>query len=666
MPLGKIQLRPGVVVELTPTANEQGWSQSQLVRFFGGQVQKYGGWARVPGIDRLQGTCRGMFGWADLIGTAHMAIGTEQRLYVLTGGLLSDITPLAQTSNIAPAVQTFAGSTSVTIIDSSNYSPSVGDWIDLTVPVSVGGIVVQGAYKIIAFAATGYTIIAASPATQTAGPGGTVPSFSTANASSTVTVTYVNHGLVAGGNFTANTTTSVGGLSLTGTYSVLQVLDANTFTINAGALATSSATASMNSGQMQIEYLLASGQTTTTVAGGFGVGLYGRGDYGKTNAGVTTQLTQPARTWSLDHFGQNLIASPDQGPIYNWGPPTIAPAMVIDPSAPIINKIVFAIAQTQIIMAAGSSVGSSYYPTLIRWCDSGDFTAWVATVANQAGSFQIPSGSYITAAISVGLGALIWTDIDIWAVTYQGPPYVFGFNQIGINCAALSKKAPAVFGHSVIWPSTKGFFRYDGGNVVPVPCPVWDIFWNNIDTTQTEQVCSGVNTLFNEISWFFPCTDGQRRYVKWNFLENVWDYGLLDRTAWVDHTPMGNPMATDSAGLLYQHEVGNDADGVPMQSYAQSGYYDIADGDVMSYINCIIPDFISTAGSSIDITVLATDYPGEAPRSYGPFTVTPTTQRINCSLRGRQVAFRVSSSDISSFWRMGAVRFNRAQAGKRP
>jgi hypothetical protein len=667
VPFKKIAIRPGVSVELTPTLNEGGYSESQLIRFFAGQLQKIGGWTKIAGVT-IAGICRALFAWADLVGTYHLAIGSEQRLYVLTGGALSDITPVVATSNIPPAVQTIAGSTTITITDSS-YTPAIGDWIYLGTAIGIAGASVSvpvGFYQVIALpSATSYSLATTTTALASSGPG-VVAKYTTVLGSPIVTVVLPNHGLIVGAAYNATPSTTVGGLIINGTYSATTVLDTNTFQITAGGSAITSATASVNSGNMQISYLLPSGQDTSMALGGFGAGDFGGGDFGGSDAGSTSPLVVPLRTWSLDHFGQDLIASPDLGKIYYWAPPAIAPAIVLSATAPIINRVVFAMPQIQIIVAAGSSFGSSYNPTLLRWSDSGDFTDWDAAVTNQAGSFQLPSGSYITAGLATGLGALIWTDIDLWSMTYQGLPYVFGFNQVGTNCGALSKRSPAVIGQQVIWPSLRGFFRYAGGAITPVECPVWDWFYNNIDIQQAEQVTCALNVLYNEVAWYFRTTVPDTRYVKWNFLENLWDFGILDRTAWVDHTPYSAPVGSDSLGGLFVHENSHDADGSPIVCYGQTGYYDLQDGNEMQNVKAVIPDFLLSANATLMMTILATDNPGDPPRSYGPYAITATTRRFNVSLRGRQIAFRFASSDLGSTWRTGATRVSVAPAGSRP
>lgn len=666
MPFSKIRIRPGVTVELTPTAAEGMYSSSQLIRFFAGQLQKLGGWTKVAGV-AIAGVCRALFAWADLVGTYHLAAGSEQRLYVLTGGTLFDITPVVATSNIAPAVTTLAGTPVVTITDAS-YTPSIGDWINLTIPVAIAGaqlVVPAGYYQVTQIPSSGgYSIALPSVARGNSGSG-VVPTYTTVAGSPVVTITMLND-FTVGAAYTVTMPTTIGGLIINGPYSVSAVLNSNSFQITAGSPASSSATVAVNGGNMQIQYLLPSGLAVSTALGGFGAGDFGGGDWGGTNPGDGTTPVEQLRTWSLDHFGQDLIASPDQGAIYYWAPPTVTPAVVLSATAPTINRIVFAMPQAQIIIAAGSSVGTSYNPTLVRWCDSGDFTDWTPAVTNQAGSYQMPSGSYITAGLALGLGALIWTDIDLWSMTYQGLPYVFGFNQIGSNCGALSKRSPAVVGQEVVWPSLRGFFRYAGGSIAPLECPVWDFFYNNIDIIQAEQCASALNVLYNEVAWYFRSTVPDTRYVKWNYLENLWDYGILERTAWDDRSPYSNPVGADSMGNLFVHENSDDANGSPLVCYGQTGYYDLQDGDEIQYVNAIIPDFLMSENATVQMTIYATDNPGDVPRTYGPYPITATTRRFNVSLRGRQIAFRFASNDLGSSWRTGATRVTIKQAGRRP
>lgn len=586
MPIRKLVIKPGVDVEHTPTQNEGGINTSRLIRFFAGVVQKIGGWTALA-LPAFAGVCRGLFGWADYNAVPYLAVGTDQRLYVVDGAL-SDITPIYATNVLTNAFTTLIGSMVVTVHDATTL-PSVGDWINITTSLTVGGIPLQGYWLVtMVVDAADYQITTNTAATSTAGP----------------------------------------------------------------------------TGNATIEYLLPSGYAVNTDLTGFGVGDFGLGDFGVAGSG---SIVGRLRQWSFDQFGQDLIASPTVGAIYYWHPPMIQPASVVDASAPTQNIVVFVVGQAQIIVAAGSSVGADLFPTLIRWCDSGDFTDWVATATNQAGSFQLPTGSTVVAALSTGLGALIWTDTDIWSMVYQGLPFVFGFNRVGTNCEAISQRAPVVVGNAIVWPSIRGFFRYDGSGVTPMLCPVWDVMFNNLDETQLEQITGGRNTLFNEAAWWFPTTDGGIGRVKWNYLENLWDYdpvGAVERTAWVDHSPLGNPIGADPNGLLQQHEVGNNDNGAPIEWEFTTGYFDIADGDQYSFVDFMVPDALGN-WTEFDMNVLSTDSPFTPPATHGPFAITPTTPYQNPRIRGRQVAFQFTGNDLDSFVRIGAVRIRTAPAGRR-
>lgn len=663
--MAKLTLRPGVDTQKSPTLNEAGISDSQLIRFPFGLPEKQGGWLILPNLPPLVGTCRGLFGWADYNGVPYLAIGTEQRLQVMSGGRIGDITPLRATTNPAVSFATTSGSSSVTIADTNN-DVTVGDWIKLTVPVAVGGIVVQSNYYRVTAVVDGdhYTVNVGVPATATVTAGGSVATFSVTLGSSTVTVSLANHNLRVGNVYTVNASTAVGGVTMSGVYNVSAVIDANNFQVVAGQVATATVSnVAENGGNTQIEYLLASGYAAPTALTGWGVGDFGMGDWGTGSSGA---IKAPARQWSLFNFGQDLIASPTGGAIYYWAPPnTNTPATVVDPSAPTENLVVFGMGQANIIIAAGSSVSGSLYPTLIRWCDQSDFTDWIATVSNAAGSYQIPTGSMVMAGLAIGLGALIWTNVDVWSMNFIGQPFIFSFNRVGVSCEPLGMQCVAVMpGNIIAWPGPRGFFRFDGGSVYSLPCSVWDAFYKQIDPTLQALTFSATNALFSEVSWYFIRLDGQIGYVRWNYMNNVWDKGILDRTAWTDISPVGNPIGASSAGKLYQHEIGNDADTQALNWSFTTGYFDIQAGEDFSFVDFIIPDFVGNY-SAVQLVLFAQDAPNLPVRTYGPFVISPGTEYLNVRVRGRQLAMQFSGSDLGSEVRLGAVRYRFAPAGRR-
>lgn len=669
-----LKLKPGVSLEASPTLNTFMLAASNLVRFYGGLVQKLGGWVQKS-AQTFIGTCRGLHAWADIVGNPYIAIGTEQRLQVIEQGSLVDITPLAATDNVAVNFSTVALSATVTIVDAS-YSPNIGDWINIQTQVSVGGIILFGYYRVQTVpSGTSYTITAATPATGTVNNGGAVPAYTTTNTLSTVSVLLANHGLAALSLFNAVVSTTVATVVIASIYSVTSVTDANNFVITTTGTANASTTASENSGNVRIQYLIPSGTTVSTALVGYGVGDYGVGDYGQGSAG---QITAPGRQWSLDHWGQDLIASPSGGGIYYWAPPTVAPALVLSGSAPLFNLSVMVMPQAQIIISFGAEVGGTLQPLLIRWTDDGDFTDWTATAINQAGSYQVPTGSALVGNLAVGLGAVFWTDTDFWSITYLGFPFVFGFNRVAQNVGLIAQRAAGVIGTLVVWLGLQQFFQYNiGGGVQPMECPVWDFYWYNVDLTNLPLIHCAVNNIFNEMAWHFPLSTASvlysvntpYAYVKYNYVENCWDIGLsaqYQRTASMPISPAGNPMGADLTGLIQEHERGFDANGQAMLWSWQSGFFDIDEAQTMQFSDFMIPDFL-TQGS------VPTFVPNIQTMEFasGPITTvvapafTSATPFITYSARGRYMAFGFAGgpSDVGTFNRLGAVRIRSAPDG---
>ena len=689
MSIRTIKLNAGVSTITSESLNETQWSVSNLIRFYGHLPQKLGGWNHLN-TQPLVGTCRGMHAWADIIGTAYIACGTEQRLQVLEGGAIIDITPVMSTTNPPTSgFSTVAGSTTVTITDTS-YQPNVGDWVNLIVQVSIGGIILWGFYLVSStIGATQYTIEAQSPATSTAASG-LAPVFTTSTGNATVNVAFPNHGTLAGNPVNFLVSTTVGGVTIAGIYTVVSVVNANNFIINAATAATSDATAAMNGGNAQISYLLSSGYVVNTPISGYGIGDYGMGDYGLSSDDESS--VGHLRQWSMDHWGQYLLASPTNGPIYYWNPPVPAPAQIISVNAPTMNASMFVIPQAQIIVALGAEIGGVQEPLLARWCDAGDFTDWTASTSNQAGSYQLSSGNRLVGGLPVGLGALLWTDTDVWYMQYIGFPLIFSFTQISSSGGLYAMRAQGGSAGQVAWLGTRGFFTYQtGGGVSSIECPVWDFIFQNIDKTQPEQAHCAVNRLFNEMAFFFPVDSGSEiydpamplAYVKVNLVENVWDYGMssqYQRTAWVEKNPHGLPVGTDFNGFIQQHEEGFDADGSAMIWLYQTGYFSMLDGEEFMFVDLMLPDFVlkwdGPSPPVINVSLLGTDYPiglsdGEGigqPLRDGPYTINTAqpgaTLMVPVRLRARQIAIEFTGSDLGSFSRLGAVRIRFAPDGR--
>lgn len=385
------------------------------------------------------------------------------------------------------------------------------------------------------------------------------------------------------------------------------------------------------------------------------------------------------RIWSLDNFGQNLIAIPSGGSIYVWTPPfTGVRAGLIGP-APRVNQGGFVAADLQIVIAYGCgplAVPGAGDPMMVRWCDQSDYQVWLASTTNQAGSFRLSRGNRIVGGLQSANAGLLWTDFSLWAMQYIGYPLVFSFREIGENCGLIAQKAAVAAGSIAYWMSDHGFFRIAGGGVEQIPCTVWDFVYKDLDQTNQDKCVAALNFHFSEVWFFFPSLSGGTgeidSYVKYNMAENLWDCGRLVRTAWTDANRPGAPLGVDGGGLVQQHDVTTDANGAAMTGvFVQSGFVDLGDGGEIILANRVIPDFVWTGSGqnpSLSLTFLIRNFPGDTPTTMGPFTVTPTTEFITLTsllqdgktpavgIRGREIAVRISSDGLGVFWRNGTNR----------
>ena len=414
------------------------------------------------------------------------------------------------------------------------------------------------------------------------------------------------------------------------------------------------------------------GSGTHTLGIGFGSGTYGFGITPGTQTGTPISATN----WTIDNWGQDVVACPAGGGIYYWNPTGGFSTLVNILTAPVFNEGIFVSMPQQILVAYGSTVaqniGVQQDPLLVAWSDIGDFEAWTPLTTNQAGSYRIPTGSKIVGGIQGPQNGLIWTDLDMWSMNYLGYPLVFGFTKVGANCGLAGKHAACQLSGNVYWMGQSNFFMFGGSGVQVIPCPIWDYVFQNVDTANIYKTVACANTSFNEVWWFFPASAGSgepNRYVKYNTLERTWDYGSLSRTAWIDQSVLGPPIAASPDSYIWKHETTEDAAGSAIVSSMQTGYFVVNEAHEKTFIDLIWPDFKyglygGSQGASIQVTVYGADYPTDTPTAFGPFTMNSTTQYINLRMRARLVAMKFESSDLGSFWRIGNVRVRYAQDGK--
>lgn len=675
VPFEKIVLRPGVNTQQTVLLNEASWSVSNLIRFFQGLLQKIGGWARIVSTP-LIGTCRGILAWADLTGNVYVAAGTEQRLEVVSAGILYDITPIRKTTNPAPVLGFTLGSNLVQVTDAS-HGASSGDWINLLTPIqdaSQSFSIPAGFYQISSIVdVNNYLISTPFTATSTSSGGNATPQFFTTNGSAIVTVLIVPDlgGFATGSVFNCNVSTAVGGLTIFGPYIV--TISGGNITITAISGATSTANAFENGNMARIQYLLPTGLVSAGIAQGFGDGGFGLGPY---SIGGASSTPAPLRQWSLGAWGEQLIASPSYGALYFWDPTSgtfLNPAAIIT-NAPAQQTGFFIAMPEQQIVSYGATDPSTgnIDPMLIRWCDVADYNDWTATAVNQAGSFRLPRGSKIVGGLQGPQYGLLWTDLGLWAQQYVQPPLIYGFTEISEGCGLISMRSVGILGTDIVWASQNGFFLYSTSTVQPLACDVWDVVFGNLTQTQFDKMLIGPNTHFNEFFLFYPSLTGNGEndsYVKCTKINGgwqLWDYGSLIRTAWTDQSVFGGPLGVDGNSLIQQHEQGTDADGSPLISSATSGWFKLNDGQLFVFIERMIPDFVLTGGATLQITVYTADYPEDTPTAHGPFNVTNTTEYIIIRSRSRLARIQISGTgDIGTFWRLGEMLYMATPSGRR-
>jgi hypothetical protein len=708
MPHAAIKLVGGANQVETPALNENsGISQTQLIRYMYDPngvslVQKIGGWSKFNPTP-MPATVRALWAWEDLNDQSHLAVGTQTdstgsaHLIVITAGSLDDITPTALTDNITPVVSSTSESPSITITDATTPGITNYNTVYIATQISIGGVVLFGLYMCDPdgfLAGDAYTVYARDqlgnllPAASSSSTP-VLPSFTTVSGTVTVTVNLPAYTYAIGDTFPVLVPTTVGGITFYGNYIVQTIVDANNFTIIANVPATSGATGTINGGLARFIYSF--GQGALPGGTGYGAGIYGGGGYGSGTA-VTPSTGNPidAIDWTLDNWGEILIACPDRiaptdgtpfQPIYQWDEGA-AQATIITNAPPVNDGVFVAMPQRQIV-AWGSTQTGIQDPLLINWCDVGNYNQWIALVTNQAGSYRIPKGSRIVGCAQGPQQAIIWTDIDVWSMQYIGPPFVYSFNEIGAGCGMIARKAGTAVNGIYYWMGFSQFYSLSSSGVQPIPCPVWDVIFQNLNTaidpvtgvSNTQKIRVAVNSRFGEIQWFYPSANGTGEidsYVKYNIYlgQNGWDYGTLGRSAWVDQSVLGPPIGADpSTLLLYQHETSNDADGTAMNSFFQTGYYAVAEGDVKAFVDWCWPDFKwgffdAAQTAQIQITFLVADYPGDTPQVFGPYSVTQATEYFYTRFRARLMAVKISSSDLGSFWRIGNIRYRFAPDGK--
>lgn len=629
MPLTKLQFRPGIVRDTTSYTNEGGWFDCDKVRFRQGVPERIGGWERISNSE-FQGTARGLKPFRALDGTSFMGVGTHLKYYVEEGGGYNDITPIRSTT-------------------------AAGD---------------------VTFAAT--------------------------NGSSTLTVTDNGHGAVANDFVTFSGAVTLGGNItadvLNQEYQIVTVPTANSYTITAkdtsGTTVTANSSDTGNGGSAVVgAYQINVGLDTSVAGSGWGAGTWGRGTWGST--ATLTAVTDILRLWSHDNFGEDLIINVRDGGIYYWDKSTSSAPFLravalsdrsgADSTTPTIAKAVLVSDRDRHVIVFGcdpeNNIGVQD-PMLIRFSDQEDPTVWQSTATNTAGDLRLGSGSEIVTATETRQQVLVFTDTAVYAMQFLGPPFTFGVNLISENVTIMAPNATKAVDDMVFWMGIEDFYIYNG-QVQKLPCTVRSYVFNDFNDAQAEKTFAALNSSFNEVWWFYPSADSDEvdRYVVYNYLEKVWYYGTMARTAWVDRGINGYPRSTGTDHYTYNHEFNiDDGSTVPKQaidSYIESSQIDIGDGDNFAFIRRLIPDITfdgSTATSpSVDFVVKTRNFPGAAYTSTSTSDIVRSatvpveqfTDQAHIRLRGRSLALRINGDELGVKWRLGSPRLDIRPDGRR-
>lgn len=685
MPLTKLLFRPGINREVTSYSNEGGWRDADHIRFRFGFPEKIGGWRKLT-TSTFLGTCRHLSSWVTLSGERLTAVGTSRRFYYRFGSEYLNITPLRETT--ASGAVTFAAVSSTLSADISDTQVTIGLADASTFPAF--GVVMVGAEQI------RYGSILGNVLQQCErGHNGTTPSAHLTGAAvycSTLAVADVDHGAQAGAFVTFSGAVSLGGnvtaVVLNSEYEIASVASSDRYFVTLSVFPDASDVG--NGGAAVVgAYEINPGSDSVVYGTGWGAGAWSRGSWGSgtsiTVAGAQIQL------WTADNYGEDLLACIRDGKLYYWdktlSPSVRAPSRMVELSSltgaettPTVAKQVLVSDQDRHVIALGCDGEFSpgvQDPLLIRFSDQESLTEWRSLPTTTAGELRISSGSEIVVAVETRQQILIFTDASIHAMQYLGPPFTFGLQELAYNTTIQGPNAAVAVDDLVFWMGSSNFYMFTG-RVEKLPCPVRDYVFSDLNEDQRAKICAGVNSAFSEVYWFYPSANSNEnnRYVVYNYGDGVWYYGTTGRTAWLDRGIDPYPMAT-LGGYMYEHEVGNDADGAALESYIESSPIDVADGNNFMFVSRVLPDLgfgPSTAASpTVSFTVSMQDAMGGAAVQQNSKQVIQSatspveqyTEQVYMRLRGRSMQFRVASTDLGVTWRLGSPTIDIRTDGRR-
>jgi hypothetical protein len=706
MPLQKILFKSGVNRENTRYTNEGGWYESNKVRFRQGTPEKIGGWVQFS-VNTFLGVCRSLWNWATLAGDSLVGVGTNLKFYILNGGTYYDVTPIRKTITLTNPF-TASATSSIIYVHDVGHGCADGDFVTYSGAgiTSLGGnitaAVLTGTFELTYIDTDNYTITVSATATVSdTGHGGTVVTQYEVNTGPSYQVPLIGWGGGTWGTGTwGNGTSSQISLQLWSQanfgedlvygprgqgiyywnasigYSPIQI----TITIGASAVVTLPTGFSFPDGTV----------ITLTSTGALPTGLsVGQTYFVVNSTGGTFNL-------SLTLGGAAITTSGTQSGLQYISPRGIDLADAGDADTPIVQNFIFVSDAFRFVIVFGTNdYGQTYLdPMLIRWSNQEDPYTWSPAATNQAGSLRLSHGSKIVTAVQTRQEIVVFTDTSLYSMQYLGAPFVWSSQLLGDNVSIVGPNAAVVASGVVYWMGVDKFYKYDG-SAQTLNCDLRRYVFNDFNVTQAQQVYCSTSEGFNEVWWFYCSANSTTvdKYVVYNYLEQVWHYGTMARTAWLDSGLLAYPIAATYNNKIVQHETGVDdvESGTPVaiDAYISSSEFDIQDGNSFGYVWRVLPDLTfdgsTTPGSSggvlyptpqVTMTLYpmrtsgsGTGNPGAASVAQIPsssYTITEEfTGQVYTRVRGRQMIFKISSNQIGTTWQLGAPRIDIRADGRR-
>jgi hypothetical protein len=712
--LQKINFLPGFNKQLTESQAEGQWIDGDNVRFRYSTPEKIGGWLQL-GENDMTGAARAMHHIVNRSGNKFSIIGTNRILYAYTGGVFYDIHPIRATSTLSSCFTTTYDSDVVSIVFSSGHGLVVGDIIFLdnftTITNSNYTATDFNDKKFMVTAVTNSTTITITMPSNETGSGASSSGGIRVQAYYSVGPAEQAPGFGYGLGQWGGTVSGEAITSLSGGINAITT----TVVLSDASLFPSSGTNFVQIESEEISYTGITGNTLTGVTRGVrnttaathsnGATVTNSSDYVAWGEAASGDLVIDPGLWSIDNFGDKVIALIHNAQVFEWNSNAAnaaATRATIISGAPTASRDMLVSTPDRHLVFFGTETEIGDPTTqddmFIRFSNQEDINTYTPTAVNTAGTQRLADGSRIVGAVRGRDAIYVWTDTSLFTMRFIGPPFTFGFAQVGTNCGLIGQNAALEVDGAAYWLSDNGFFKYSG-NLEAMICLVEDYVFDDINTTASQLINVGLNNLFGEITWFYPTNSSEvvNRSVTYNYMEStperpIWTTGSLARTTWVDSAVFGLPHGTsynatgtsydvvgntEGATTYYQHETGTDqvksAATTTITANIESGDFDISpqqglqgDGDYIMKIRRFIPDFLSQTGNT-QITLNLKDYPNSTKASspLGPFTIDSTTTKVDTRARARLVSLKIANTGTAQDWKLGSFRLDIQPDGRR-